>query len=169
MGYLFENETCSRCHGTGEYSYCAYYGKTCFKCHGSKVVLTKRGAAAQRFLDQLQTVSIKDLKVGALIECTGVTNGNGLFRYKAPVVSIGPSDQVKHVSSSTNGVPNPTVEYMLIKTEHPKFGAGGLNTPDNTTVRIWQNTKENIAKALEYQANLTKTGTPRKTAKVLSK
>jgi hypothetical protein len=59
---------------------------------------------------------------------------------------------------------------MLIKTEHPKFGAGGLNTPSNATVRIWPNTQENIAKALEYQANLTKSGTVRKkTAKVLSK
>jgi hypothetical protein len=28
-------DTCSRCHGSGNYSYCQRYGTTCFKCGGS--------------------------------------------------------------------------------------------------------------------------------------
>ena len=162
MGLLFENETCSRCGGSGNYSYCQMYGTRCFKCHGSKVVLTKRGAAAQAYLVQLQTMALKDLKAGQIIECTGVSNGGGLYRYKAPVVSVEPSDSVKHVSSSTNGVQNETVEYIHIKTEHPKYGAGGMHTPQNGTIRVWPNTAENIAKALAYQDSLTQSGTVRK-------
>ena len=29
--------TCTRCDGTGHYSYCSQYGTTCFKCGGQKV------------------------------------------------------------------------------------------------------------------------------------
>src|SRR5207249_1748734 len=45
---FFESETCSRCGGSGHYSYCQRYGTTCFKCGGRTTVLTKRGEAAQR-------------------------------------------------------------------------------------------------------------------------
>ena len=30
--------TCTRCDGTGHYSYCSQYGTTCFKCGGQKVM-----------------------------------------------------------------------------------------------------------------------------------
>lgn len=32
---LFETEACSRCGGSGQYSYCQMYGSRCFKCAGS--------------------------------------------------------------------------------------------------------------------------------------
>src|ERR1035437_5573481 len=150
MGLLFENETCSRCGGSGNYSYCATHGTRCFKCHGLKVVLTKRGAVAQRYLVELQTVAMKDLKAGQVIECTGVLNGGGLYSYKAPIVSIEPSDSVKHVSSNTNGVQNETVEYIHIKTIHPKFGAGGLHTPQNGRLEERRVGKECISRWSPY-------------------
>lgn len=29
-----ELRACTRCHGSGEYSYCEMYGRKCFQCHG---------------------------------------------------------------------------------------------------------------------------------------
>lgn len=161
MAYLFESETCSRCQGSGHYSFCQTYGTRCFKCAGAKIVLTKRGLAAQDYLSQLQTVAIADLKIGQLIECTSFTHGGQMYRYKAPVVSVEESS-VSHVVSIVNGVKQPIVEYICIKTEHPKYGVSGLNTPKNGTMRYWPNTSENVVKALAYQATLTKSGTVRK-------
>lgn len=37
----YETETCSRCGGTGNYSYCQMHGTTCFKCRGTGKQLTK--------------------------------------------------------------------------------------------------------------------------------
>lgn len=157
MKLLFENQVCSRCHGTGEYSFCQMYGTRCFKCAGAKVVLTKRGKIAQDYLVQLQTIPLQDLKPGQIIECTGYTNGGAMFHYKAPVISIEPSN-----SATINGIP---VEYICIKTEHLKYGNSGTNCPRVGTIRVWPNTPENVAKALEFQATLTKSGTVKKQKK----
>lgn len=164
--YLFETEVCSRCGGTGNYSYCSYYGTTCFKCRGAKVVLTKRGAAAQKFLTELQTVSLQDLKPGMIIEQTGISNGGSPYSYKATVTSVEPSDSVTHFSSLQNGVMVAgTAKYIHIKTTHPKYGNAGQHVFDTSTFRVWPNSAVNIEKALAYQASLTKTGTVRKNKK----
>jgi DnaJ-class molecular chaperone len=42
----FEHVTCSRCGGSGHYSFNLMYGTVCFKCHGRGWCYTKRGAAA---------------------------------------------------------------------------------------------------------------------------
>ena len=42
----FEIETCSRCGGSGHFSYNQIDGSRCFKCGGAKVTYTKRGQAA---------------------------------------------------------------------------------------------------------------------------
>lgn len=34
--------TCSRCGGSGHYSYCERYGTSCFKCEGNKMTLPRR-------------------------------------------------------------------------------------------------------------------------------
>ena len=156
---LFENETCTRCGGSGKYSFCERFRDVCFKCHGAKVTLTKRGAAAQAYFTALQTVALSNLKVGQIIECSKISNGNGLYYYKAPVVSVELSDSVSYVSSFTNGIQNATVEYIHVKTEHAKYGMGGMLIPKNGTVRVWPNSPENIAMALAYQGTLTKSGT----------
>lgn len=55
MATKFESTECSRCGGSGRYSYCTMYGDTCFKCSGSGRMLTKRGAAARAvFLESLE-------------------------------------------------------------------------------------------------------------------
>ena len=64
MATLFESETCSRCGGSGHYSYCSMYGTVCFKCHGKKVTLTKRGAAAQALYTKLASKPNTNLVAG---------------------------------------------------------------------------------------------------------
>lgn len=68
---LFEHVTCHRCAGSGSYSWNAMNGSRCFGCGGSGFTLTKRGRAAQRFLNDLRTVPAEDVKVGDLILSEG--------------------------------------------------------------------------------------------------
>lgn len=67
-----ETETCSRCGGSGNYSYCQWFGTVCFKCGGRKVTLTKRGAAAARYLRELRSKRAADVKPGDRIWISGV-------------------------------------------------------------------------------------------------
>jgi len=61
---LFETETCSRCGGTGQYSYNQIDGSRCFGCSGRKVRLTKRGTAAQNWYHHHQMKPLAELQVG---------------------------------------------------------------------------------------------------------
>lgn len=47
MKIVFETEACTRCDGTGRYSFNMMHGTMCFKCKGSKSSLTGRGRAAK--------------------------------------------------------------------------------------------------------------------------
>lgn len=71
----FETKTCSRCGGSGHYSYCQRWGTICFKCGGQKKVYTKRGQAAKLLMERLLSTPMKNLQVGQTIYC-----GDGVFR-----------------------------------------------------------------------------------------
>lgn len=45
---VYESTTCSRCLGSGKYSWNAFNGDTCFKCRGVGRTLTKRAEEARR-------------------------------------------------------------------------------------------------------------------------
>jgi hypothetical protein len=60
----FETETCGRCGGSGEYSYCQSYGTTCFKCSGKRKILTKRGQRANNLYASLLKKPVGSLKPG---------------------------------------------------------------------------------------------------------
>ena len=63
----FETETCGRCGGSGNYSYCPGYGTRCFKCGGKGKVYSKRGAAALAYGRELRTVPANEVQVGWLL------------------------------------------------------------------------------------------------------
>lgn len=155
MKFLFETETCSRCGGSGKYSYCEMYGDVCFKCHGQKVTLTKRGRAAQEFYIDLCTVSITDVKVGDVIQVNTMSH-----TYRSSVVEI---EFKKDAGASLkDGVWVP-YDGVLVVTEHPKYGRWSLQASTQHTLRVYRKDDEERRKqALEYQASLTKQGTPRK-------
>ncbi len=64
----FEKGPCSRCGGSGSYSYCQMYGTTCFKCSGRKVALTRAGAKAANAISAFRkehfSVPVSSLKPG---------------------------------------------------------------------------------------------------------
>lgn len=142
----FEIQTCSRCGGSGEYSYCTMYGSRCFKCSGKKVVFTKRGLAAYYFYLDLFKIPASEVKVGNLIES---------FGKKARVLEV----EVVKLEGSSNGVPY-CEEGINLKTAigHHISGKDHLIMVGATAEVI----AERLAKAMEYQASLTKMGKPRK-------
>ena len=53
MKLKYHRETCSRCGGTGQYSYCSAYGTMCFKCNGSGNQISKIGSKTKQFAENL--------------------------------------------------------------------------------------------------------------------
>lgn len=97
MKTRFETETCSRCNGSGSYSYCQTYGSKCFKCAGSGRVLSKRGAVAKAYHAKLCMVPASQVKLGDRIAATGITRGCQLFSYVGTVVEIRSREAVRTI------------------------------------------------------------------------
>lgn len=166
MKTRFETETCSRCNGSGSYSYCQDYGSKCFKCAGSGIALTKRGVAARAYLEKLCTIRMIDLKVGDKISSTGLTNGGKVFDYIGTVDSI--TAEIQYYGSSGGGIEIPFGPHdgFNVCVSHIKYGVVNHKCSERSTFRVYRADNEaNILKALDYQASLTKNGTVRKSAK----
>ena len=65
----FETTECSRCGGSGRYSWNAIHGDRCYGCGGTGTVLTKAGAAAKAayWAVARAEIPVTDLQVGDLI------------------------------------------------------------------------------------------------------
>jgi len=63
----FEITECSRCGGTGQFSYCQAYGTMCFGCSGTGVVRTRRGTKAYNAFHKSMNAPVSDIKVGDMI------------------------------------------------------------------------------------------------------
>jgi hypothetical protein len=134
---LFEHRFCSRCGGSGNYSYNQMYGTKCFKCHGSGYTLTKRGVEAQRFYRDLLAVRADEVQIGDEILHDGMFTKSGFF----PVTRI--------AIDELNG-------GLILETSEMNYG-----TSFEAQIRIRHKKgfiREMQAKALSYQATLTKTG-----------
>lgn len=88
---LFETKDCSRCGGSGHYSYCQMHGTRCFRCGGKGYEFTKAGAAA---LDAYKaaytvTVQVKDLQPGDAVMVLDSMRGREIHHV---VESSGPDD-----------------------------------------------------------------------------
>jgi hypothetical protein len=162
----FETQTCSRCGGSGNYSYCQTYGTTCFKCRGKGRVYTKRGAAAKAYLLELRSKPGSAIKPGDRVWETIVTNGGAVGNAWYKVETIEPLtlenagcwqivDGVKTIPANALKV---NLRYGKSYTLQTTFGLESkyLVKPDAATGEA------TMKQALEYQATLTKQGTPRK-------
>jgi len=171
----FERETCSRCGGSGSYSWCQRYGSTCFKCGGKKEVLTKRGAAAAARMNALLSRPYSEVQVGDTIRMSSVTVGGDVYGFWGKVVEIERGVQRGASSDPATGQMVPyELETVTFWTESKRFGRSGQTVfakSLNETVRVAATAeakKAALADALAYQATLTKTGTPRKRAAALA-
>jgi len=155
-----ETETCSRCGGTGHYSYNQITGTVCFKCSGGKVVYTKRGRAAADFLHALRCKPASEVKVGDKIQVEYFFKGVKAF---AEVVRVG--YQENGGGYYVDGVLKP---YYMIEVNHPKYGSMGTGIIDlNQPIRVAMTAEQKLdtlRKALDFQDTLGKNGKPSKKA-----
>lgn len=152
-----ERETCSRCGGSGQYSYCQSYGTTCFKCAGRKEVYTKRGYAAVVFLNELRSRPASAVKVGDTVKA------GGCYSYWLKVSEI--TTDVLRGSSLTNGVMVPYEMPMIVLSGMRKGEKCRMSQPADSAVEVLLSKEEQIAtlrQAIEYQNSLTKMGKPMK-------
>lgn len=145
----FEVEPCSRCGGTGRYSYCQMYGDRCFGCGGSGSRLTKRGAAARAFFYE----SLPRKRAGDLVAGDRVRVWNDAARV------------VKSTKQRETGF-EVVVGGRFTSPLGDSFSECGhqLASADEIVVVVPPE-PERVAlvkAALEYQVTLTKQGKPRK-------
>lgn len=92
LGDLFGMTTCTRCGGSGNYSYCQAYGTRCFKCSGSgkQLVDAKFAQDAGHALELAQRPSAKDVNVGDVVVYTDEA-GTRFWRIVESVEYVAPT------------------------------------------------------------------------------
>lgn len=145
----FETKTCSRCGGSGQYSYNQIDGSRCYGCNGQKFQYTKRGKAAKLFYLDSLNIMPADVKVGQRID-----TGCGKYTV-AEIVGRETSGAIIY-----NGVEKPLEFVVFISAQGTRFSAQA-NYPVKL-VPFGEEKERLVSAALAYQASLTKTGQPRK-------
>lgn len=146
----FETEMCSRCGGTGHYSYCQMWGTRCFKCYGRGLVYSKRGLAAREFALALRSVKATEIQAGWKVYVDRAWCGRKSAW--ATVTECGLTDD--YVTSHDGK----RTQYFRIATEY-----GVQMVFADRDVQAVPDTADLVAikaRALEYQATLSKTGKP---------
>lgn len=148
---LFEHECCGRCGGSGQYSYNQMDGTRCYGCGGSGWKLTKRGHAAQKYLDALRSVRADALAVGDLVSISPY----GFCRVTA--VRVAPAKEL-----GCYGVGREDV--VMVRIDTTKVSTQVM--PDAMVKKGWdaETKQQQVAEALAYQATLTQAGVPSKRA-----
>jgi hypothetical protein len=166
--YLLDAKLCTRCSGTGSYSYNAMHGSRCYGCNGSGWKLTKRGAAAQQWLNDQRMVRYADLKPGDTVLAQGFTAGS--FTVGSEWVRV---MYVETKCAMTGNYPTMrSVELQYVIHGRPVLKDGSLSDESfdlggfaNSTIRR-RMTREQVAAlrhaAIEYQSTLNGHGKPAK-------
>jgi hypothetical protein len=159
----FETEPCSRCGGSGHYSYCQMYGTTCFRCAGRKRTYTKRGRAAANYFESLCMVPVGSLQAGDVISGGCVTVGGAPYNRFEKITAVGVDSGSRWIDPAT-GEPGPAFYGIETIYKGAKLTRSYANAEQ--LVRKGQSKDDKAAKlaqAYAYQATLTKAGKPRKT------
>lgn len=151
MSTPFETEPCTRCGGTGRYSFNGEHDR-CYKCdakNGSRS-LTQRGAAAREYyLAQFQ-LRAADVRVGDVIRTDKIR------QLTVTAVAIVPSRARFMRDGEWIDAPD------QVRIDGPK---ASIKLDLDSVVRRLPTAEEKesaVADALAYQSTLTKTGKPRK-------
>ena len=156
-----ETITCSRCLGSGHYSYNAMTGTRCFKCNGKKVVLTKRGSLTNQFVKSIRAteVPVSDLKVEDAIK----PYGESKF-YKIASISQ-PFQRGAYKDFEASKIAGHDVWIPVISVSIEMIGLKGSYTlPVDSKVPRHNglDTLVTWKQGMEFQASLTKAGKPTK-------
>ena len=145
----FETETCSRCGGSGHYSFNMRDGTKCYGCHGSGVKYTKRGAVARQFYSDSLYKPANEVKIGDKVFDT-------YYRKWLTVIGVELGDEVPTIDHNGEKVTQHHLSF-LFKTKNT-YSSGHF---ENTPVKSVVSEEERVAKmeaAIEYQSTLTKAG-----------
>ena len=145
MSQQFESVTCTRCGGTGKYSWNRIELDRCRKCIGCGWCFTKRGQAAWEYYLASQNVLASELEAGMFIWDT--IKNNRWVRIES----------VKASEAIWNDRAIPTMEIKTSRGTHCIFQENTVRAIKNEEQR-----KQQMIEAFEYQATLTKTGKPAK-------
>lgn len=150
----FETKTCSRCGGSGKFSFNLMHGTMCYGCNGSGVQFTKRGRAARQFFDESLTVPASELKVGM-----GIKESSGWKNFALIQAIYHGTDKELGANFRTSYVMGPDGDRQMIIADTGRCMAKFY--PD-CRVRVMHTDEEKAVKikaALEYQATLNANGT----------
>lgn len=176
MAAMFETEPCTRCGGSGTYSYCIQWGTTCFACgvrpreRGTGRRLTKRGKAARAYFQSLlPSKRVADLVPGDMVVDSMFFFGAGellmVRGVKCKVLEVTPTTSSSRSRAGDGEWVYADAEHGYLDIVTDKMLISGVQ-PD--TLKALVPTAEQVATAraaaLAYQETLTKTGTPRKSA-----
>ena len=148
----FEVETCGRCGGCGQYSYCTMHGTRCFKCAGRGRVFTKRGAEAHRFYLAMFQVAVESIVAG---DWVSISSGFSGSRTACKVSEVASGFQ--HGVSNGTAYKLPTVT-LVVDTKQGELRSTSFAGSTVTKLECESIKSERLVQAMEYQATLTKLG-----------
>lgn len=171
---VFEHKACSRCGGSGHYSYCTMYGTTCFGCNGRGWQYTRRGEVAAKLYSDLLMVPATEVEVGTKIRVPGLPGIAGACWLLVDSIDT------DHVSAwritkdeDGNEVREPLVSVLIggrkritgSEWSEDNLEEYGYGLPATDKVRVARSAEfkqARMAEALAFQATLTQKGEPRK-------
>jgi len=143
----FETKVCSRCGGSGHYSFNAMHGSKCYGCGGDKVQYTKRGRAARDFWVASETVDVTEVQVGDRVI-------DGRTKFNVAAIETGVHGQRILKDGTREDMRCVTFTSM----QGNVFGYG-----EGIKVRVRRaDAADKLAAALAYQDTLTASGTVKK-------
>lgn len=156
----FESKTCSRCGGSGHFSFNLMHGTMCYGCQGTGLQYTKRGLAAKEYFRNLMMVPVEELKIGQAIQLFTTD------KYFKPITLIEFDEEYNLFTKGLSGYFVGHEKDMLYCVEVQ--GGGRKAVYPGTLFRIYQTNEEKTAKfqeALRYQDTLGVNGKPKKISK----
>jgi hypothetical protein len=161
----FERQTCTRCGGSGSYSWCAAYGSKCFLCAGKGKILTKRGAAAAAYWSEIRKRRADTLKPGDVVHMDSITMGGTPFTYWAKVLDVTPGgvEGAYAINAETGERLHPArTDLITVHTKHKVEERSDVVPPEQLYIVRGDITEQRrtLTLAIAYQATLTKTGKP---------
>lgn len=161
----FETVTCSRCGGSGHYSYCQMHGTTCFKCGGTGKQLTKRGQVAANWYRAHKRIKGADVTLGTFVVMHGIAGLCATTYFTVDTMSTRLEGNGSYLK---DGVMVPSPPSLVLEGNNKNGVRMGLQTQADADVDILltkRAARELLTKAYDYQDTLTKAGTPRKGGK----
>jgi len=159
---LFESKTCTRCGGSGQFSWCQMHGSTCFGCGGNGLMLTKRGKVAQAWFNKRKKKPAGEIKVGERIVIEGTP---GFSRSEVVIVEfVGWSEEGGKWLDPKTGE---WKCHFWVRGKGAKSGQRngiGCSPEFEIKMHIWGEALTALKlEGLAFQETLTKAGTVRKT------